>query len=96
MQICDSSDDDEEVKPTTDAATVKKEKENKTPSPQKSEAKQSNGNNSGGRRRIKVKKTVTRSYEDEDGFISMLRELLSERVSFVDFSFFCMKSWGYQ
>lgn len=68
MQICDSS--DEEGTPF-EPVPVKKEKENKTPSPQKIEANASKvSGNTSGKRRIKVKKTVTNTYEDEDGFIS--------------------------
>lgn len=81
MQICDSSSDEDEAPVRKDAkmecddevAVVKKEKENKTPSPEKANANRSNGgdSSSGGRkRRIKVKKMVTRTYEDEDGFVS--------------------------
>lgn len=73
LQICDSSDEEE---PTKETIPVKKEKENKTPSPKKSEEKNTNGANSG-KRRIKVKKTVVRNYEDEEGFISKLN--LKER-----------------
>lgn len=69
MQMCDSSDEEEPMK---EASPVKKEKENKTPSPKKSEVNNTNGTSGGGKRRIKVKKTVVRNYEDEDGFISKL------------------------
>lgn len=81
MQICDSSSDEDEAPSTKndlkmecdDETVVKKEKENKTPSPEKMEPRKSNagGSDSGNRkRRSKVKKVVTRTYEDEDGFIS--------------------------
>lgn len=80
MQICDSSSDEEETQRKEsemsideDEVPVKKEKENKTPSPQKNQITKANGingNSSSGKRRAKVKKMVTRTYEDEDGFIS--------------------------
>lgn len=78
MQICDSSSDEEDASERKETAmetdeepTVKKEKENKTPSPQKSEQKQANGSaGDSKKRRAKVKKMVTKTYEDEDGFIS--------------------------
>lgn len=76
MQICDSSSDEEDTTSTNDTPmdteeeiVVKKEKENKTPSPDKSTVN-GTSRSSNGKRRIKVKKTVTRTYEDEDGFIS--------------------------
>lgn len=79
MQICDSSSDEEDTSERKETAmdieveeevVVKKEKENKTPSPDKSKANQTNGSSDGKRRHTKVKKMVTRTYEDEDGFIS--------------------------
>lgn len=79
MQICDSSSDEEDATKskvsqdvpmdTGEEVVVKKEKENKTPSPEKSGSSNANGGSSG-KRRSKVKKTFTRTYEDEDGFIS--------------------------
>lgn len=81
MQICDSSSDEDEAPNQKDIKTersedeesvVKKEKENKTPSPEKLDTKQTNAGGSGGnrKRRTKVKKMVTRTYEDDEGFIS--------------------------
>lgn len=78
MQICDSSSDEEDSSErkdtpmdTEEEVVVTKEKENKTPSPDKSKGNQSNGSSSDGKKRhSKVKKMVTRTYEDEDGFIS--------------------------
>lgn len=78
MQICDSSSDEEDASErketamdTEEETVVKKEKENKTPSPQKSGANAANESASDSKkRRAKVKKMVTRTYEDEDGFIS--------------------------
>lgn len=76
MQICDSSSDEDEAlnnkdlpMDTEEEIVVKKEKENKTPSPNKSDSSQTNGSSSG-KRRVKIKKMVTKTYEDEDGFIS--------------------------
>lgn len=79
MQICDSSSDEEDATngkdsqdvpmDTEEEVVVKKEKENKTPSPEKSASSNADGSSSG-KRRAKVKKMVTRTYEDEDGFIS--------------------------
>lgn len=81
MQICDSSSDEEDASSKKDVAmdteddiVVKKEKENKTPSPNKTNGHTKNGSSSG-KRRAKVKKTVTRTYEDEDGFISQYRNI---------------------
>lgn len=84
MQICDSSSDEEgtqqkvtEMSVDDDEVEVPvktgKEKENNTPSPEKNQTTKANGfndNSSSGKRRAKVKKMVTRTYEDEDGFIS--------------------------
>lgn len=81
MQICDSSSDEEviqqknqkdsaEMSVDEDEVPVKKEKENKTPSPEKNQTTKANGNSSSGKTRAKVKKMVTRTFEDEDGFIS--------------------------
>lgn len=78
MQICDSSSDEDEAPNSKDdkmecdeETVVKKEKENKTPSPEKADPNKSNAGSTGSRkRRIKVKKMVTRTYEDDDGFIS--------------------------
>lgn len=77
MQICDSSSDEDEAPAAkddkmecdADETVVKKEKENKTPSPEKIDSNKSAANG-GRKRRAKVKKMVTRTYEDEDGFIS--------------------------
>lgn len=78
LQICDSSSDDEDETANNkdrsmdvdeEEVVVKKEKENKTPSPDKSRNNIPNGSSSG-KRRAKVKKVVTKTYEDEDGFIS--------------------------
>ncbi|XP_055304890.1 uncharacterized protein LOC129569757 [Sitodiplosis mosellana] len=91
MQLCDSSSDEEsttngkdsqdEPMDTEEEVVVKKEKENKTPSPEKMTSNKVNGSSSG-KRRAKVKKTVTRTYEDEDGFINTVRE--TEEVSCSD------------
>lgn len=77
LQICDSSSDEEDTSNAKDSpmevedeVVVKKEKENKTPSPEKSQKNNANGSNDSKKRRVKVKKIVTRTYEDEDGFIS--------------------------
>lgn len=76
MKICDSSDEDdvetEQPMNVDEEACVKKEKENKTPSPQKSKSNTSKNNDSvaGTKKRIKVRKMVTKTYEDLDGFIS--------------------------
>lgn len=81
MQICDSSsDEDESTKSDSkmvvdEEVPVKKEKENKTPSPKKEQNGKSNSNGTT-KRRIKVKKMVTRTYEDEDGFISKFNRQL--------------------
>lgn len=79
MQICDSSSDEEDASNGRDSedvkmdvqegVVVKKEKENKTPSPDKTANNKTNGSSSG-KRRIKVKRPVTKTYEDDDGFIS--------------------------
>lgn len=83
MQICDSSSDEDETPNRKDIkmeceeeSVVKKEKENKTPSPEKQDTNQTNadGSASNRKRRIKVKKMVTETYEDDDGFISELIE----------------------
>lgn len=79
MQICDSSSDDEcvEVKQEVNVHPTKvKEKENKTPPKNDTEKMDTddhaeNGNVSK-KRRIKIKRPVTRTYEDDDGFISKL------------------------
>lgn len=68
----------DEMSVDEDEVPVKKQKENKTPSPQKNQntkANAINGNSGNGnstivKGRAKVKKMVTRTYEDEDGFIS--------------------------
>lgn len=77
MQICDSSSDEEGASngkdvsmDTEEEPVVTKEKENKTPSPEKSDANRSSASSSSGKRRAKIKKFVTKTYEDEDGFIS--------------------------
>lgn len=77
MQICDSSSDEEGASNGKDVSmgteeepVVTKEKENKTPSPKKSDANRSSASSSSGKRRAKIKKFVTKTYEDEDGFIS--------------------------
>lgn len=79
MQICDSSSDEEDTSNGRDSedvkmdaeeeVAVKKEKENKTPSPDKTANNKTNGSSSG-KRRIKVKRPVTKTYEDDEGFIS--------------------------
>ena len=79
MQICDSSSDEEDASNGRDSedvkmdaeeeVVVKKEKENKTPSPDKTANNKTNGSSSG-KRRIKVKRSVTKTYEDDEGFIS--------------------------
>lgn len=86
LQICDSSSDEDDMSNAKDSVmeveeevVVKKEKENKTPSPVKSEKKNANISNDSKKRRVKVKKIVTRTYEDEDGFINTVRE--TEEVS---------------
>lgn len=80
MQICDSSSDEDEAPAKKDVkmecdddeTVVKKEKENKTPSPEKVDSNKSSsgGSSSGRKRRVKVKKMVTRTYKDDEGFIS--------------------------
>lgn len=77
LQICDSSSDEEDASNAKDSAmdveeepVVKKEKENKTPSPEKLQNSKTNGSSDGKKRRTKIKKMVTKTYEDEDGFIS--------------------------
>lgn len=98
MQICDSSSDEEETRQkeskmsvVEDEVPVKKEKENKTPSPKKNQitrGNDTNGNSSTGKRRAKVKKMVTRTYEDEDGFISKCNTITSHTRSILkDFIF---------
>lgn len=96
MQICDSSSDEEEVQQMSvdeDEVPIKKAKENKTPSPKTnqqavSKASGTNCSNSNGKRRTKVKKMVTRTYEDEDGFISEYNATASHtRSILIDFNF---------
>lgn len=94
MKICDSSSDEEDVKPPVEeieaeTIEVKKEKENKTPSPEKNGSGQGQANDSsgstGGKKRVKVKKMVTKTYEDEEGFIS-------KHFTFTDYAGLCLLS----
>lgn len=86
MQICDSSSDEEDTSERKDTpmdteeekVVVKKEKENKTPSPDKSKVNKSNGSTDSKKRRAKMKKVVTKTYEDDDGFISKLSSVDNE------------------
>lgn len=71
MKICDSSSDEEDVKPQIEEIEeVKKEKENTTPSPEKKQNAETASSSNGVKKRGKVKKMVTKTYEDDDGFIS--------------------------
>lgn len=97
MKICDSSDEDdaqveiEEPMHVDEEISAKKEKDNKTPSPQKSKSNTSkNSTVAGSKGRIKVKKMVTRTYEDEDGFISKYIILFMRKIDFNLKSIHCM------
>lgn len=92
MQICDSSSDEEGASNNKglsmdieEEVVVKKEKENKTPSPDISAHDKTNGSSSC-KRRAKVKKMVTRTYEDEDGFISKCYKVQTFSNSLMNYS----------
>jgi len=89
LQICDSSSDEEDivakdgVKNDKDAAgdadVSMKEKENKTPPKNNSENNDNDTATVPQKRRFKTKRMVTKTYEDEDGYINTVREM--EEVS---------------
>ncbi|XP_031622883.1 DNA polymerase delta subunit 3 [Contarinia nasturtii] len=87
MQLCDSSSEEDEASNNKDRSmdiddeelVVKKEKENKTPSPEKTKSNGTPNGSSSGKHRAKVKKTITKTYVDEDGFVNTVKEV--EEVS---------------